>query len=65
MSPRELRNKINISALVHDVSNAVVNESIVLKQMIDGEYGSNLQEIKTILVSLWQTNNRVIQLIEA
>ena len=64
MSQRELRNKINISALVHDVSNAVVNESIVLKQMIDGEYGSNLQEIKTILISLWQNNNRVIQLID-
>lgn len=64
MSQRELRNKINISALVHDVSNAVVNESIVLKQMIDGEYGSTLQEIKAILGSLWQTNNRVIQLID-
>jgi signal transduction histidine kinase len=49
---------------VHDVSNAVVNESIVLKQMIDGEYGSTLQEIKAILGSLWQTNNRVIQLID-
>ncbi len=64
MSQGKFINKINISTLLHDVSNAVVNESVVLKQMMDGEYGSTLQEIKTILISLWQTNNQVIQLID-
>lgn len=37
MSQAKFINKINISTLLHDVSNAVVNESIVLKQMMDGE----------------------------
>lgn len=64
MSQAKFINKINISTLLHDVSNAVVNESVVLKQMMDGEYGSTLQEIKTILISLWQTNNQVIELID-
>ncbi|MEJ6487627.1 HAMP domain-containing sensor histidine kinase [Nostoc punctiforme UO1] len=64
MSQAKFINKVNISTLLHDVSNAVVSESVILKQMMDGEYGSTLQEIKTILISLWQTNNQVIQLIE-
>lgn len=59
-----LAKKVHSSALLHDISNSLTGVSIALEQIIQGLYGSTLEEIKPLLVCLWETNNKITHLVE-
>lgn len=65
MQQEALSKQLDLSALLHDVSNAFKGASLIVNQLIDGAYGYSLEEIKPFLIALRDTNDRGMSLVEA
>lgn len=56
---------LDLSALFHDISNAYGGAVLILNQIIEGDYGYTLEEIRPLLVAALEANNRVARLMES
>jgi len=65
MQKEAFSKQLDLSALLHDVSNAFEGASLIVNQIIDGAYGQSLEEIRPFLIALLQTNKRGVDLIES
>lgn len=65
MQQESLSKQLDLSALLHDVSNNHQGASIVLEQIIAGAYGQSLEEIRPFLIGLQELNERVVSLIQS
>ncbi|MBD2505532.1 sensor histidine kinase [Anabaena azotica] len=65
MQPEIFTKNLELSGLLHDISNAFKGASIIVNQIIDGAYGQSLEEIRPLLMTLQKTNERGISLVEA
>ncbi|WP_341531729.1 ATP-binding protein (plasmid) [Nostoc sp. UHCC 0302] len=65
MQQEVLSKQLDLSALLHDVSNSFKGVSLIVNQLIDGVYGYSLEEIRPFLVALRDTNDRGMSLVEA
>ncbi|MBD2505001.1 sensor histidine kinase [Anabaena azotica] len=57
--------QLDLSALLHEVSNDYRGALILLNQLIEGTYGQSLEEIRPFLLALRDTHDRGISLLEA
>lgn len=55
---------VHLSALLHDAYNSLSGMNLTLNQLIDGWYGTSLEEIKPLLTAILKTTDRVNVLIE-
>ncbi|MBD2303822.1 sensor histidine kinase KdpD [Nostoc sp. FACHB-190] len=60
-----LTDNVNLSAFVHDVLNGLGSTSLILNQLINGVHGLSQEEVKSLLSAVLQTNNRIVNLVEA
>ncbi|BAY42065.1 histidine kinase (plasmid) [Nostoc sp. NIES-2111] len=65
MQQEFLSKQLDLSALLHDVSNNHQGASILLNQIITGAYGQSLEEIRPFLIGLQELNERVVSLIQS
>ncbi|MHC5770807.1 MAG: sensor histidine kinase [Nostoc sp.] len=65
MQQEVLSKQLDLSALLHDVSNSFKGASLIVNQLIDGAYGYSLEEIRPFLIALRDTNDRGMSLVEA
>lgn len=56
--------QLDLSALLHDMSNNYQGALILLNQIIAGAYGQSLEEITPFLIGLQQMNQRGVRLIQ-
>ncbi|MCC5612000.1 sensor histidine kinase [Nostoc sp. CHAB 5834] len=59
-----LTERLDLSTLVHDISNSVGGISIIINQLINGVYGNSLEDIKPLLVAILSTNTKIAYLLE-
>lgn len=59
-----LAERLNLSTLAHDISNAFGGTSLILNQLINGVYGNSLEDIKPLLVAILSTNTKIACLLE-
>ncbi|BAZ33806.1 histidine kinase (plasmid) [Cylindrospermum sp. NIES-4074] len=60
-----LGKQLDLSALLHDVSNALKGASVIVNQLIEGTYGQSLEEIRPLLIALRDSHDRGMSLVEA
>ncbi|BAY41238.1 histidine kinase (plasmid) [Nostoc sp. NIES-2111] len=65
MQQEFISKQLDLSALLHDVSNNHQGASILLNQIIAGAYGQSLEEIRPFLIGLQELNERVVSLIQS
>ncbi|BCL40168.1 hypothetical protein NSMS1_66150 (plasmid) [Nostoc sp. MS1] len=58
MQQEVLSKQLDLSALLHDLSNSLKGVSLIVNQLIDGAYGYSLEEIRPFLLALRDTNDR-------
>ncbi|WP_414529382.1 sensor histidine kinase [Nodularia chucula] len=59
-----IKSVLTSSAFLHDLLNPLIGIKITIKQLMAGNYGHTLEEIRPVLEAVLETNNRVSYLLE-